>query len=280
LKGPPRGWAKGTNVSPAAERAFVAAARLCAVVVVAIAPIVVLVLALGTGLTVFRNDLAVSVDLMLALFGSTLAFGVIGASAGTAIGVGAALFAIEVASPVVRQVVKALTGGLHAVPAAGFGLAAAGALLFSSQKPGGLSTLTLATMILTIMIASVVFVQMRRELSRVPVGVREAASAMGADTVQVALRAVLPAMRRKINGIWWAAFALALGEGTALSMIFAAANTHGVALGTLASVILQTGAAERGAGIIGVTPAALVLLVAVAAATLLGRRATGEVTWP
>jgi ABC-type phosphate transport system permease subunit len=267
-------------VSPAAERAFVTAARLCAVVVVAIAPVVIVVLVVGTGFAVFFRELAVGMDLLLALFGSTLAFGVIGATAGTAIGVGAALFAIEVASPVVRQVVKALTGGLHAVPAAGFGLAAAGALLFSAQAPGELSTIVLATMILTSMIASVVFVQMRRELSRVPIGVREAASAMGADTVQVALRAVLPATRRRIAGIWWAAFALALGEGTALSMIFAAANARGVALGTLASVILQNGAAERGIGIVGLAPAALVLLVAVVAATLLGRRATGAVTWP
>lgn len=272
-------------MSPAAERAFVAAARLCAIAVVAIAPIVIMILLVSTALTLLegQGELALGRDLMLALFGSTLAFGSLGATAGTAIGVGAALFAIEVASPVARQVIKALVGGLHAVPAVGFGLAAAAALLFSSQPPGGLFVFLLATLVLTIMIASVVFVQMRRELSRVPAGIREAAAAMGADTVQVTLRAVLPTIRRKVAAIWWGAFALALGEATALSMIFEAAKTRGVDLGTLASVVLRTGAADRNDPIdpiVALAPAALVLLVMAVAATVLGRRAAGEPAWP
>jgi ABC-type phosphate transport system permease subunit len=267
-------------VSPAADRAFVAAARLCAITVVAIAPVVAIILVSGSIVALFRDEFALGWDLLLALFGSTLALGTLGATAGTAIGVGAAMFAVEVASPVARQVIKALAGGLHAIPAVGFGLAAAGALLFSPQPPGALWVFILATLVLTSMIASVVFVQMRRELSRVPAGVREAASAMGADTVQVALRAVLPAIRRRLVGIWWSAFALALGEGTALSMIFAAASARGVDLGTLASTILRTGGADRGAAVIALAPATLVLLVAAVAATMVGRRATGEVTWP
>jgi ABC-type phosphate transport system permease subunit len=267
-------------VSPAIERAFVTAARLCVVAVLSIAPMVIIIVAAGAVFALVHHQLAAHADYLLALSGSTLLLGSIGATAGTAIGVGAALFAVEVASPAARQVIKALAGGLHAVPAVGFGLAAAGALLFVSKPPGAFWVFVLAALILAIMIASVVFVQMRRELSRVPAGVREAASAMGADTVQVAMRAVLPAIRRKIAGIWWASFALALGEGTALSMIFAAASSRGVELGTLASFILRTGAADRATAIVTLAPATLVLLVAAVAATLLGRRATGGVTWP
>lgn len=267
-------------MSPAAERAFVAAARLCAAIVVAIAPIVAIILVVATVIALFRGEIAITPDLLLALVGTTLASGAIGATAGTAIGVGAALFAVEIASPGVRQVIKALVGGLHAVPAVGFGLAAAGALLFAAQPPGRVWTFLVAVLVLTIMIASVVFVQMRRELAHIPSGVREAASAVGADTVQVALRAVLPAIRRKIAGIWWASFALALGEATALSMIFAAADARGADIGTLASTILRIGAGDRGPVIIALAPAALVLLVAAVASTLLGRRATGDVPWP
>ena len=267
-------------MSPAIERVFVTAARLCVVAVLSIAPMVIIVVVAGTVFALVHQKLAAHTDYLLALSGSTLLLGSIGATAGTAIGVGAALFAVEVASPAARQVIKALAGGLHAVPAVGFGLAAAGALLFAAKPPEAFWVFVLAALILAIMIASVVFVQMRRELSRVPAGMREAACAMGADTVQIAMRAVLPAIRRKIAGIWWASFALALGEGTALSMIFVAAGSRGVELGTLASFILRTGAADRATAIVTLAPATMVLLVAAVAATLLGRRATGEVSWP
>ena len=267
-------------MSSAAERAFVTVARICAAVVVAIGPAVVVVLVVATGAALIQSQPAIRGDLLLALFGTTIALGALGALAGTAIGVGAALFAVEIATTRVRQVIKALVGGLHALPATGFGLAAAGLLLFFTQRPGTLQVFVLAGLVLTIMLASVVFVQMRRELSRVPANLREAAWAMGADNVQVVLRAVLPGIQRRIIGIWWATFALALGEATALSMIFAAARAHGVDLGTLASNVLQVGAASRGESIVALAPTALLLFFAATATTLIGRRAMGEATWP
>jgi len=258
----------------------VTTARVCAITVVAIAPAVVIALVVSTVGALVRGELAEGGDLLLALFGTTLMLGAISAAAGTAIGVSAALFAVEIASPSARQAIKALVGGLHAIPAVGFGLTAAGAILFAAQPPNALEVFFLAAVVLAIMLASVVFVQMRRELNRVPASMREAACAAGADSVQIVLRAVLPAIRRKIVGIWWATFGLALGEATALSMIFAAANLRNVDLGTLASTLLRVGSADRGVAIVALAPTALVLLAMSIATIVIGRRTTGEVAWP
>jgi ABC-type phosphate transport system permease subunit len=266
-------------VSSAAERVFMTTARVCAITVVAIAPAVVVALVVATVGALMHGELAKGGDLLLALFGTTVIIGALSAAAGTAIGVSAALFAVEIASPRARQVIKALVGGLHAVPAVGFGLTAAGALLLAAQPPSALEVFVLAAMVLAVMLASVVFVQMRRELHRVPASVREAACAMGADSVQIVLRAVLPAIRRKIIAIWWATFGLALGEATALSMIFAAANARNIQLGTLASTLLRVGAADR-VEIVSLAPTALVLFATSIAIIFIGRRSTGEVAWP
>ena len=253
-------------------------ARACAITVVAIAPAVVVALVVATVGTLMGGRLAGG-DLLLALFGTTVMISALSATAGTAIGVSAALFAVEIASPRARQVIKALIGCLHAIPAVGFGLTAAGALLFAPRPPNALEVFALAAMVLVVMLASVVFVQMRRELHRVPASVREAACAMGADSVQVVLRAVLPAIRRKIIGIWWATLGLALGEATALSMIFAAANLRNIQLGTLASTLLREGAAERGDALVALAPTALVLFSMSIVIIVIGRRTTGEVAW-
>lgn len=221
------------------------------------------------------------------LTATTVVLGFVSATLGSILGVGAALFTIEVAGTGVRQTIKALIGALHAVPAVGFGIAAAGALLFSAKPPSVFLTLLLAALVLSFMIASVVFVQMRRELARLPEEMRDAAAATGADSVQITMLAVLPALQRRIAGIWWSSIALALGEATALQVIFASASAKiagGFAVaalqGTIASALLQVGAAARDAGVIGLAPSALFLLVIALAAVALGQRATGYVPWP
>ena len=50
--------------------------------------------------------------------------------------------------------------------------------------------------------------------------------------------------------------------------------------GTLASTLLQVGASERGAALLGTAPVALLLVAMAIAAVLLGRRAVGHVQWP
>jgi ABC-type phosphate transport system permease subunit len=243
-------------VPDAAERFLIVGARLCAVLVVAIQPFVIATLAIATVMAIFRGSFAVGLTRFEVLLTTTLGLGVFAATLGTVVGVGAALFTLEIATPTLRRTVKALVGALHAVPAVGFGVAAAGVLLFSAKAPVPGSTLLFAAFVLSIMIASVVFVQMRRELSQLPPGVRTAAAAAGADAMQSTLLAVLPALRRRIMGIWWSSLALGLGEATAMQVIFAAAFAKAgghapTMLGTIASTLLQAGAAERGAALVG-----------------------------
>ncbi|MBV8082435.1 MAG: hypothetical protein JO347_04415 [Candidatus Eremiobacteraeota bacterium] len=273
-------------MSPALERFFVTAARLCAVAVVAIAPLVGLVVFAAAVASLVRH-VEFSWDASAGLIAATLALGLVGATLGTALGVGAALYAVEIATPANRQLIKALVGALHAVPAVGYGVAAAGLLLVTPLLPNPAVTFSIAATVVTVMIASVVFVQMRRSLSALPDQLREAATAAGADAVATALRAMLPALQRSIAGIWWASFALALGEATALQMIFGAASaksalSNGVAIsGTLASMLLQVGASARGVDeALRFAPAALLLFAMTIASVFLGRRAVGHVPWP
>jgi phosphate transport system permease protein len=272
-------------VSPAAERLFVAAARLCAVIVVAVQPLVVVILVVASAVALAHRALSFSPSLVW-LIAATLGLGLIGATLGSALGVGAALYAVEIASPGARQTIKALVGALHAVPAVGFGVAAAGILVITPMVPNVAVTFAIASVVIVTMIASVVFVQSRRALSDLPVEVREVAAAAGADAVNTTVRAVLPALERKIAGIWWSAFALALGEATALQIIFGAAAVKAQAFGlpsmpgTLATTLLQVGSQARGAAVSALAPLALLLLLMALTAVLLGRRAVGQVTWP
>jgi len=258
---------------------------VCAVAVVAIAPLVFLVL-LASATAALARGIHFAWDTFSMLAAATVALGLVGATLGTALGVGAALYVVEIAAPSTRQTIKALVGALHAVPAVGYGIVAAGVILLTPLLPNPLVTFAIAAIVLSIMIASVVFVQMRRALRALPDHLREVAGAAGADPVNVAVRAVLPAAQRSIAGIWWSAFALALGEATALAMVFSAAQAKSVAAsavvlpGTLASILLQVGAMGRSTESLGLAPAALVLFAMTIASVILGRRAVGHVPWP
>jgi len=272
-------------VSPGVERLFIAAARVSAAAVVAVAPLVLIALVAATVAALVRG-VSMPPDAAFWLLLSSVAFGLIGATMGTALGVGAALYAVEIASPGLRQTIKALVGALHAVPAVGYGVVAAGALLVTPLLPNLAVTIAIVSMVITVMVASVVFVQTRRELSALPQELRVVAAAAGADPVNAATRAVLPALQRKIAGIWWSSLALALGEATALQIVFAAAAVKAEAFGmpalpgTLASTVLQVGASTRSFALLGIAPVALLLLAMAIAAMVLGRRAVGHVPWP
>ncbi|HME80517.1 MAG TPA: hypothetical protein VKF82_00420 [Candidatus Eremiobacteraceae bacterium] len=272
-------------MSPGVERLLIAAARVCAAAVVSIAPLVLIALVAATLAALFKR-VSMPADAAFWLLLSSVGFGLVGATMGTALGVGAALYAVEIASPGLRQTIKALVGALHAVPAVGFGVVAAGALLVTPLLPNVGVTIAIASMVIIVMVASVVFVQTRRALSGLPDDLRVVAAAAGADPVSAATQAVLPALQRNIAGIWWSSFALALGEATALQIVFSAAAVKAEAFGmaflpgTLASALLQVGASTRSDALLGMAPAALLLLAMTISAVVLGRRAVGHVPWP
>ena len=268
-------------MSPLSERYLVALARVCAAFVVVFPALVVLTLAIGTAVAVARGVESIGFAHSMIIGATTLGLALVAATVGSATGVASALFTVEIAPARLRQTVKALVGALHAVPAVGFGIAAAGALLLPAASPSPLLTIALAALVLTVMIASVVFAQTRGELARVPAAMRESAHAAGADGMAIALRAIVPGMRASLAGIWWSSFALALGEATALSMIFSAASARVASKaawpidGTLASILLSSGANGFGAQTLGLAPVALCLALVVLAAVFFGRRAMG-----
>lgn len=270
------------------ERLFETGARTCAILVVAIAPMAIAALVVASVLAVVHGTTLVDAARFFQLGAATLGLALAGASLGLIIGGGAGLYTMEIATPGVRQGVRALAGALHAVPAVGFGIVAAGGLLFAAHMPSVIVVFGVAATTLAINIGSIAFVQMRRELASVPAGLREAAAASGADPATIALDVVLPSLRKRIAGLWWSLLATAMGEGVALQIIFASALVarHVVSLhpssvyGTYATWLLEQGATQRDTALFALAPVALALLGLTVAAVLIGRRAAGQVPWP
>lgn len=273
----------------APERLFETSARACALLVVAITPIVIAVLVIASAVAIMRGMAAVDLPRFLELDAATLGLALVSATLGLIIGGGAGLYTMEIASAGLRLWIRALVGALHAVPAVGFGIIAGGGLLFMQHKPTGIVVFAVAAGTLTVNIGSIAFVQIRRALARMQLGLREAAAAAGADPATIALEIVLPALRRRVAGIWWNLLATAMGEGVALQIIFAAAFARasgGAAVhssgqyGTLATLLLEQASALRGTALLALAPVALTLLGMTVAAVLIGRRSAGDVPWP
>jgi ABC-type phosphate transport system permease subunit len=289
LKVARRSAANRKSVAGLAERLFEAGARVCALLVIAIAPLVIGVLVIASAVAFARGMAAVDLTRFAELALATLFLALVSATLGLIIGAGAGLYTMEVATSALRLWIRAFAGALHAVPAVGFGIVAAGGLLFATYRPSGLIVFAVAAAVLTINIGSIAFVQMRKELARVPAGLREAAAAAGAPPLAIALDIVLPSLRRRIAGLWWNLLATALGEGIALQIIFAAAfarlnagaspNLSGP-YATFATLLLEQGAALRGTPLLSLAPIALTLLIMTVSAVLIGRRAAGQVPWP
>jgi len=272
-----------------AERLFETGARTCAILVVAIAPTAIAALVIASALALVRGTPLVDAAGFFQLGGATLGLALVSATIGLIVGGGAGLYTMEIATPGLRQGIRALAGALHAVPAVGFGIVAGGGLLYAVHKPTAIVVFGVAAATLAINIGSIAFVQMRRELASVPAGLREAAAAAGADSATIALDVVLPSLRKRIAGLWWSLLATAMGEGVALQVIFAAAlaRVSGVvsphassAYGTFATLLLEQGATLRGTALFALAPVALTLLGMTVAAVLIGRRAAGHVPWP
>ena len=271
-----------------AERLFETSARVCAFLVLAIVPTVFGILFVSSAVGFARGMADVDLIRFIALVSATLGLALVSATLGLIVGAGAGLYTMEVATSGVRLWIRALVGALHAVPAVGFGVVAGGGLLFAASKPTWFVVFAVAAATLTVNIGSIAFVQVRRELARVPARLREAALAAGADPLTIALDVIFPLLRRRIAGLWWNLLATAMGEGVALQIIFAAAvaRVGGVpshaagTYGTLATRLLEQGAALRGTSLLALAPVALTLLLMTVAAVLVGRRVTGHVPWP
>jgi ABC-type phosphate transport system permease subunit len=185
---------------------------------------------------------------------------------GGSLGIGCALAAQELAPGGVRGAIEGALAFLGAVPAVAFGWFAVVAVApLAAERPFGSATqFAAATAVLAAMVAPTTGALVMRALRRVPDTMRQAAAAAGASRLQTTALVILPALRRRIGASVLAAFARAIGEATALQIVFTALAAYGmIPAATTASWIFSTATATTSAADTASTLsfAALALLV-------------------
>lgn len=213
-------------MSSLAERLFGALSRAGALIVGAVPVAVVALLvwqaaSLSLGLLARPNNFGKDDLLLTALF--TLAVSAAAAAVGGTAGIGCAIAAEELAPGAVRAVLLTAIGFLGSMPAVVFGWFAAAivAPLAAAHPFGGASRFAAATLVLSAMVAPIACGLVSRALRRIPDSVRHAAAAAGATRLQTTLLVVVPGFIRRIFAASVAAFARAVGEATAMQVLFA-----------------------------------------------------------
>ena len=228
------------------ERLFTAFVQACAVVVAAV-PLA----AAGTLSWIGVSHALASRSLPgLDGFAATVAFTVVAAAAaafiGGSLGIGCALAAEELAPSAIRGAIEAAVAFLGAVPAVAFGWFAVVCVapLAAAQPLGSATQFAAAAVVLAAMVVPTTCALVTRALRRVPDAVRHAAASAGASRLQTTALVILPALRRQIGAAVLAAFARAVGEATALQILFGALAAYGIVpAATTASWIFATATA-------------------------------------
>jgi len=146
----------------------------------------------------------------------------LGASAGAVpLGIGMGLFLVEVAPPLLADLMRRLLRAMAAVPSVVFGFVALDLVVpWIRARFGGLGlSLMAASIVLTAMVLPTVAAVAEDALRAVSPALREGAYALGASQGQVAWRLVLPAARRGLAAAAVLALGRALGETTAVLMV-------------------------------------------------------------
>jgi len=187
---------------------------------------------------------------------------------GGSLGIGCAFAAQELAPSVVRRAIEAAVAFLGAMPAVAFGWFAAVAVApFVAARPMGSATqFAAATAVLTVMVIPTTCALVTRALRRVPAATRHASAAAGASRLQTTALVILPSLRRRIGAAALAGFARAIGEATALQILFASLAAYGIApAATTASWIFAAATSAPTAGTAAALSLAALALLAIAA---------------
>jgi phosphate transport system permease protein len=251
------------------ERLFTAIVRVCALAVASAPITAVLVLCWVGGGAVMAARSLPGASGLASTAGLTLAVAATAAVAGGALGIGCAIAAEEIVPSAVRGAIGGSIGFLGALPSVAFGWFAVVfvAPVAARQPLGGATAYAAASIVLAAMVAPTACALVTRALRRVPDSVRHAAAAAGASRLQTTVLIVVPALRRRIALAVVAAFARAVGEATALQVLFAALALRGSATAaTTASWIFSSAVAAPSATTAAQLSFAGLVLVAVAAA--------------
>jgi phosphate transport system permease protein len=262
------------------ERLFVAAARLCAWCVV-VTPFAVVAVLIGVAVAgQQRPDIVFFLgNLVVQLFATLFVAGV-GTGLGASIGIGSALLTRELMAPSAARPFTAAFDFLCACPAVVLGWFGALLVLPALAHQGSAAVFLGAAIVVTMAVMPRAYLLARRVLAAVPPELRAAASAAGAATSRVAAHVVLPSVRRPIAGVYADAFARAVGEAVAVTVVFLAAVRAGypVSLFTVPSAIMARASTAQILDA-GIAQSALVILALAAVAKTMAARRIGQVQW-
>jgi ABC-type phosphate transport system permease subunit len=263
------------------ERLFTAFVQACAVIVASVP------LAAAAALSWIGVSHALTSIAGLGEAAATGAFTIAAAAAaaviGGSLGIGCALAAEELAPSAIRGAIAAAVAFLGAVPAVAFGWFAVVAIApVAAARPFGNATqFAAAAAVLAAMVAPTTCALVTRSLRRMPDAVRQAAASAGASRLQTTALVILPALRRQIGAAVLAAFARAIGEATALQILFASLVAYGmVPAATTASWIFATTTASPTVdSAAAVSLAALALIVIASGCALIVSREYRGAQW-
>lgn len=262
------------------ERLFITAARLFAWCVI-VTPFGVVAVLVSAALAGEQQPDAVFFlgNLVVQLF-ATLVVAAFGAGIGASIGIGTALLMHELLPATASRSMGMSIRILAAFPAVVLGWFGATVVLPTLSGRAASAVFVAAAVVVIVAVIPRAFALAVRSFEALPPSLRETAAAAGASPARVAAHVTLPACGRRIAGVYADAFSRAVGEATAVTVVFLAAASAGypVSLFTIAGTIM---AHARSMQLIdaSVAQSALVILALAAVSKTMGARRIGSLQW-
>jgi ABC-type phosphate transport system permease subunit len=262
------------------ERLFVAAARLLAwcVILTPFGVVAVLVVAALAGRQ--QPDIVFFLGNLVVQFFATLFVAAGGTGIGASIGIGSALLTRELLPPKTARPFVLAIRILSAFPAVVLGWFGATLVLPAVSGRAAFAVFLGAAAVVIVAVIPRAYLIASRSLGALPQSVRETAAAAGAGASRIAAHVTLPAVRRRLAGVYADAFSRAIGEAAAVTVVFLAAARAGypVALFTIPSAIMAHAPSVQLIDA-GIAQSALLVLVLAAASKTMAARRIGNLQW-
>jgi len=262
------------------ERLFIAAARLFAwcVVLTPFAVVGVLVAAALGGRQ--KPDIVFFLGNLVVQLFATVFVGAIGAGLGASIGLGTALLTRELLPPKTGRTFVLAIRILAALPAVVLGWFGATVVLPALAGRTAMAVFVAAAAVVTMAVIPRAYRLTSRSLADLSLSVRESAAAAGASSSRITAHVTLPAIRRRLGGVYADSFSRGVSEAAAVTIVFLAAVRAGypVDLFTIPSAIMAHAPSIQFIDA-GIAQSALLVLVLAAVNKTLAARRMGDLQW-